>query len=244
MGFSAILIIEDDEIVARTIARSLGDRYQVHVTNSGAQGLQYARQLDPDLVILDVLMPGMDGYAVCREMRSDPQLARIPVLFLTARARDADRITGFTVGGDDYLSKPFNLDELHLRVRAILRRTQRHHSRSRDTQGATLNIDGYILHPRTFEVETPHSGSIRLTPVQFDLLYHLMAHPGETFTPARLLDEVWDYPADGGSPDLVRVHIKTLRERVERNPRLPSFIRTIPGSGYVVGSHASLSGER
>lgn len=243
MTASVILIIEDDEIVARTIARSLGERYQVHIAYRGAQGLLLARQLDPDLVILDVLMPEMDGYTVCREMRSSSKLAHIPVLFLTARARDVDRIHGFTVGADDYLSKPFNLDELQLRVQAILRRTQPRHPLARGKHQGTLSVEGYTLHARTFEVETPHNGMIRLTPVQFDLLYHLMTHPGETFTPARLLDEIWDYPIDGGSPDLVRVHIKTLRERVEPNPRSPSFIRTIPGYGYVVGLRTSRGAE-
>lgn len=240
-----ILVIEDDEIVARTIARSLNEDYRIKIANRGAEGLLAARQEQPALVILDVLMPGMDGYAVCREMRADPQLDKIPVLFLTARVKDADRITGFKMGADDYLCKPFNLDELQLRVCAILRRTRRprivHNKRA---SRPVLSVDRYILDTRTFEIETPHIGRVRLTPVQFDLLYHLMAHPGETFTPARLLDEVWDYPAEGGSPDLVRVHIKTLRERVEQNPRSPSFIRTIPGYGYMVGPSTGMNVEQ
>ena len=117
-----ILVVEDDEIVSRTIDRCLrGDEFHVTVANSGVEGLQTARRRPPDLIILDVIMPGMDGYAVCREVRSDPILKETPILFLTAKSKDEDKITGFTAGADDYLSKPFNLDELVLRVRAILR---------------------------------------------------------------------------------------------------------------------------
>src|SRR5512136_2320768 len=120
-----ILVIEDDEIVARVIERSLrGEEFKVTIANSGVEGLKTARRAVPDLVLLDVIMPGMDGYTVCREMRNDPLLVNVPVLFLTAKIKDEDRITGFQAGGDDYLCKPFNIEELTLRVRAILRRTR------------------------------------------------------------------------------------------------------------------------
>ncbi|MCX8025833.1 MAG: response regulator, partial [Thermanaerothrix sp.] len=120
-----ILVIEDDTIVARTIERCLrGEEFRVTVANSGIEGLKAARRHVPDLVILDVIMPGMDGYAVCKEMRNDPLLADVPILFLTAKVKDEDRIAGFRAGADDYLGKPFNLDELILRVRAILKRTR------------------------------------------------------------------------------------------------------------------------
>jgi DNA-binding response OmpR family regulator len=263
-----ILVIEDDEIVARVIERSLrGEEYKVTIANSGVEGLKTARRAVPDLVILDVIMPGMDGYTVCREMRNDPLLVNVPVLFLTAKIKDEDRITGFQVGGDDYLCKPFNIEELSLRIRAILRRTQRQAALSETASNASgqlpdetsaaqaqalveparsepqashgsqrIVVDGYVLDARTFELQTPDRGKLRLTPVQFDLLYHLMSHPGQIFSPIRLLDEVWDYPSDTGSPDLVRVHIKNLRERIETDPGNPQFIRTVPGYGYTVGS--------
>jgi DNA-binding response OmpR family regulator len=258
-----ILVIEDDEIVARVIERSLrGEEFKVTVANSGVDGLKTARRVVPDLVVLDVIMPGMDGYTVCREMRSDPLLSNVPVLFLTAKIKDEDRISGFEAGGDDYLCKPFNIDELILRVRAILRRTRRQpqpegvpnvmpeesispraqeilnqigSSNKAVRAGQCLVVGEYVLDVRTFELHTPDQGKLRLTPVQFDLLYHLMSHPGQIFSPARLLDEVWDYPTDTGSPDLVRVHIKNLRERIEADPGNPKFIRTVPGYGYTVG---------
>lgn len=262
-----ILVIEDDDIVSRTIERCLRrENYKVALASSGIEGLQLARKRTPELVILDVIMPGMDGYTVCREMRADPILANVPILFLTAKTKDEDKITGFNAGADDYLGKPFNLDELTLRVRAIIRRTklatketpvetpQKSFSlgslfskskpssqvEKEDPKNALpsycIQIQGYVLDTKTYELTIPTHGKIRLTPIQYDLLYHLMSHPGEIFSPNRLLDEVWDYPSDTGSPDLVRVHIKNLRERVEVDPKLPSFIETIPGYGYTIRS--------
>jgi DNA-binding response OmpR family regulator len=234
-----ILVIEDDDIVARTIERSLrGDEFHMELASSGVEGLKTARRNRPDLVILDIIMPGMDGYAVCREIRADPVLAPTPVLFLTAKIKDEDKITGFNAGADDYLCKPFNIDELVLRVRAILRRTRRYESGAQQA-GTTISLAGYVLDTATFELQTPHRGKIRLTPVQYDLLYHLMSHPGQIYSPMRLLNEVWDYPTDTGSPDLVRVHVKNLRELVEADPRMPAFIRTVPGYGYTVGAESS-----
>jgi DNA-binding response OmpR family regulator len=98
-----------------------------------------------------------------------------------------------------------------------------------------LVVGDYVLDTKSFELYTPGRGRVRLTPVQYELVYHLMSHPGQIYSPSRLLDEVWDYPVDTGSPDLVRVHIKNLRERVEANPSAPEFIRTVPGYGYIVG---------
>ena len=230
-----ILVIEDDEIVSRTIERSLrGHEFQITVANSGVQGLQSARRHVPGLVLLDVIMPGMDGYTVCREMRADPLLVEVPILFLTAKAKDEDKITGFRAGADDYLTKPFNVDELQLRVRAILRRAKPQPARPlTKPQAGLITIGAYTLDVHAYKAITPR-GEIQLTPVQYDLLYHLMSRAGQIFSPLRLLQEVWDYPSDAGSPDLVRVHIKNLRERIEVDPRNPAFIRTVPGHGYTI----------
>jgi DNA-binding response OmpR family regulator len=267
-----ILLIEDDSMVLRTIERSLrGEEFKIAVATDGIDGLRMARKRSPELIILDIMMPGMDGYAVCRELRGDPQLSETPVLFLTAKIKDEDKIAGFQAGADDYLAKPFNVDELILRVRAILRRTRRisgaHDGRglapspageqlSADARRALQQIQSkarppaasqclvvgdYVLDTQSFELYTPRRGRVRLTPVQYDLVYHLMSHPGQIFSPSRLLDEVWDYPVDTGSPDLVRVHIKNLRERVEANPSAPDFIRTVPGYGYTIGRGAELT---
>lgn len=189
----SILVIEDDEIVAKTIERVLrGDEFKVSVANSGVEGLQLARRNVPKLVILDVIMPGMDGYTVCREMRIDPLLEEVPILFLTAKAKDEDKIIGFKAGADDYLGKPFNVDELLLRIRAILRRTRRNQEFVSKKINETIvipdqepaaaaalpshiiKIGPFTLNTRTYEFTSDTQGKIRLTPVQYDLLYHLM----------------------------------------------------------------------
>jgi DNA-binding response OmpR family regulator len=252
MNQANILVIEDDEIVAKTIEKCLrGSEYRVRLTFSGVEGLQAARREIPDLMILDVVMPGMNGYSVCKEVRNDSLLADVPILFLTAKAKDEDKIAGFNAGADDYLGKPFNIDELIFRIRAILRRTYGNKKREVSVQpkpaveptiakstsnSAIIAVGEYRLNTKTFELQSPDQRKVRLTPVQYDLLYHLMNHPGEIFSPSRLLDEVWDYPTDTGSPDLVRVHIKNLRERIENDPKNPAFIKTVAGYGYTIGA--------
>jgi DNA-binding response OmpR family regulator len=242
-----ILIIEDDEIVAKTIERCLrGKDYRVQVTNSGVAGLKAARRKVPDLVILDVIMPGMDGYTVCKEMREDVQLKDVPVLFLTAKIKAEDAIVGLSMGADDYLGKPFNLDELLLRIKAILRRTKtptpsapaaspgKKPAPSLPEEEHVIRLGDYSLNTRTYIFTSPSKGKFRVTPVQYALLYHLMTHPNKIFSPSLLLEEVWDYPGETGSADLVRVHIKNLRESIEEDPKNPKFIKTIQGYGYSI----------
>ncbi len=225
-----ILVIDDDELVSRTLQRALKlYDYQVMVAHSGAEGLHLARRHLPDLLVLDVIMPGTDGYQVCRQVRGDPLLSGVPILFLTAKSRDEDKIEGFRAGGDDYLSKPFNMQELQLRIRAILRRTVDFQSNGND--GNRIAVGDVVLDTRNFKVTTP-SGSSLLTNVQFDLLYHLMSNAGQVFTSQQLLQDVWDYPRDTGSPELVRAHIKNLRDKIEPEPRRPLYIQTIQGHGY------------
>jgi len=251
---SNILIIEDDEIVARTIERCLrGNEFQVHMANSGVVGLKAAHRKVPDLVILDVIMPGMDGFTVCKEMREDPILKEVPILFLTAKIKPEDAIVGLSLGADDYLRKPFNVDELLLRVIAILRRTRNNTNQTARPETAILTsseqktiplrqwdenhiiqIGDFSLNTRTFMFSSPAKGDFRVTPVQYALLYHLMSHPNKIFSPSLLLEEVWDYPDTAGSADLVRVHIKNLREAIEEDPKEPTFIKTIKGYGYTI----------
>lgn len=234
---ATILVIDDDELVSRTLQRALKlYGYQVMVANSGAEGLQTARRHRPDLFILDIMMPGADGYQVCRQIRGDPLLADLPVLFLTAKAKDEDKIEGFRAGADDYLSKPFNMEELQLRVKAILRRMN---PVKAEQQPPTEVIVGNVtLDCRTFKVSSPN-GTALLTNVQFDLLYHLMSHADQVFNSQQLLQDVWDYPRDTGSPELVRAHIKNLREKIEPVPSKPIYIRTIQGHGYTFSSAAT-----
>lgn len=229
---SEILVVDDDRDVAQSIELSLRRRgYRVTLAHSGVEALKTLRRYRPDIVILDILMPGMSGLEVCRHLRTDPNTVELPIIFLTARGQEQDRIDGLRAGADDYLSKPFNLEELILRVKAVLRRAQRDLVQE---QPAELVAGSLRLDCRTFEVTTEEKEGILLTPTEFDLLYYLMSNAGQVFSSERLLQEVWDFPYDTGSTDLVRAHIKNLREKIESNSRAPIHLRTIPRHGYTI----------
>jgi DNA-binding response OmpR family regulator len=229
---SEILVVDDDRDVAQSIELALRRRgFQVTLAHSGVEALKVLRRHRPNLVILDVLMPGMSGLEVCRRLRADNTTTDIPIIFLTARGQERDRIEGLRAGADDYIGKPFNLEELILRVKAVLRRTQKAQDEERSP---VLEAGGLELDSRTFEVMTREKRGILLTPTEFDLLYHLMLHAGHVFSSDRLLQEVWDFPYDTGSTDLVRAHIKNLREKIEPDPRSPIYVRTVPRHGYMV----------
>jgi DNA-binding response OmpR family regulator len=162
MDQKTILVIEDDDIVAQTIEHCLRrENFRVILGQTGIEGLQLARRHQPNLVVLDIIMPGMDGLTVCRQLRQDPLIADTPVLMLTAKSRDEDKVKGFLAGADDYLSKPFNIDEFILRVRAILRRTESHHGgrvghaapvAANESVSDLIAINDYQLDTRTFEL--------------------------------------------------------------------------------------------
>jgi DNA-binding response OmpR family regulator len=226
-----ILVVDDDRDVAESIEVALRRTgFRVTVACSGVEAIKTVRRYRPDLVILDVMMPGMSGLEVCRRMRSEPRLADLPIIFLTARGQARDRIAGLRAGADDYIGKPFVLEELILRVRAILRRVDRTLG---DESITEIEAGGLTLDVRTFEV-TCRVGTVLLTPTEFDLLYHLMANAGQVFSSERLLQEVWDFPYDTGSTDLVRAHVKNLRAKIEPDPGHPVYLRTVPRHGYVI----------
>lgn len=251
MRTSNIVVIEADDFVARMIERCLrGKKFRVKVANSGVAGLKAAHHKVPDLVILDVVTPSMDGFTVCKEMREDPILKDVPILFLIGKLKQDDALVSLSSRTDDYLREPFDLDELLLRVFAILRRTNNQAARSETVLIASsdqktiplnplgdshiLRIGDYSLNTRTYTFSSPVKGDFRVTPVQYALLYHLMSHPNKIFSTSLLLEEVWEYPDRAGSADLVRVHIKNLREAIEEDPKEPTFIKTIKGYGYTI----------
>ena len=227
---SKILVVDDEETVAQIMERTLRREHQVWVSHTGIEALKIARRIDPDLIILDIVMPGMSGLEACRELRRDPMLQAVPILFMTALGRVEDKIEGFEAGGDDYLTKPFDIRELMLRVRAILRRASAAPGEPKPSQ---IKIGGLTLDCQMHQVDTGDR-KVLLTPVEFDLLYHLMTHPDDVFSSDRLLREVWDYPTDLGSPDLVRMHIKNLRRKIEPDSSNPQFILTISRHGYTI----------
>ncbi len=226
-----ILVVDDEEPVALSIELSLRRDYQVRVANSAAEALKIIRRAAPDLIILDIIMPGMDGIQFCNELRKDPLFKSIPILFLTAKGRIEDKIAGLEAGADDYLTKPFDVRELQLRVKAILRRLAE--TQSPESTPEELRVGDLVLNCQNYQVSTGEK-TVLLTPVEFDLMYHLMSHPNQVFSGERLLRELWDYPSDTGSPDLVRMHIRNLRLKIEPDSRNPKYILTIPRHGYTI----------
>jgi len=234
MGYR-VLVVDDDVAVAETIQRTLVlAGHDVQVAHRGADALLTARQWRPDIVVLDIMMPGMSGIDVCRHMRVNAELRQIPILFLTAKGEISDKIEGFEAGADDYLTKPFDLRELGLRVKALLRRSQA----AADHQPAErIELGNLILDCSTYELTT-RDRTVLLTPVEFELVQFLMSHPNKVFSADQLLQQVWEYPPGTGMPDLVRVHVKNVRDKVEPDPRNPIYIRNVLRRGYMAVGNA------
>jgi DNA-binding response OmpR family regulator len=226
-----VLVVDDEQDVAETITRTLKRAgHDVISASRGADALEIARQRHPDMVVLDIMMPGMSGIEVCRHMRANPDLASIPILFLTARGEISDKIEGFEAGADDYLTKPFDLRELTLRVRALLRRVE---PMDENRPVEFINLGSLSLNCRTFEITSPKA-QVLLTPVEFELMNFLMCTPGKVFAADQLLQEVWGYPPGTGMPDLVRVHIKNIRDKIEPDPKKPIYLKNVLRRGYMV----------
>ncbi|UCC88928.1 MAG: response regulator transcription factor [Anaerolineales bacterium] len=221
-----ILAIDDEENIRDLIKRGLLG-HEVTTAPDGPAGLAEAHRFAPDLILLDVTMPKMTGYEVCRQLRATPSLMTIPVIFLTARGTLDDKLEGFDAGADDYVPKPFDMRELEVRVHAVLRRAQPYAS------AETLQVGGLTLDVRSREASSDKNTCI-LTPTEFSLLDYMMRRPGEILPTYRLLEEVWDYPPGVGDPALVRMHIRNLREKLEENPSQPEFILTLGRQGYVI----------
>ena len=221
---TTILLVEDEETIAETLRYNLErEGYSVVVAGDGVVGLERARQLQPDLVLLDIMLPRLDGFSVCRILRQE---SSIPILMLTARQDEVDRIAGLELGADDYVTKPFSLGELLARVRAILRRTDRQPIASREVlEAGDVRVDTGSR--RTWSGAT----EVALSQKEFDLLTCLMRNRGMVLSRDVLLERVWGYDFAGESRT-VDVHIRWLREKVERNPSEPIYIQTVRGVGY------------
>ncbi len=236
-----ILILDDEPDLVWSVAHSLRFAgHEVLAASDGVAGLGLARRHRPDLVILDVIMPGLNGIEVCRRLRVDPSLHGLPILLLTVKNAIPDKEQGFEAGADDYLAKPFDLRELQLRVQALLRRAR---PAARASASHRLLAGRLCLDLRTCEVIVDDRRAL-LTPVEFDLLYHLMNHPGEFFSSDRLLQEGWGYPPGTAAPALVRWHIRNLRRKIEPYPNRPRHIRSVPRHGYTLSANSSSPEER
>ncbi len=219
-----VLVVDDEPMVTEVVEQYLRrDGYLVRVASDGHEGLRLANEWAPDLVVLDVMLPKMDGLEVCRRIRQD---SATPIIMLTARGEESDRIVGLELGADDYVVKPFSPGELAARVKSVLRRS----SATPTTAGAVLRAGALSINPKTRVVERD-GGGLSLTGKEFDLLYFLASHPGQVFTRDELMDQVWDYTY-AADPSTVTVHIRRLREKVEPDPVKPLFIKTVWGVGY------------
>ncbi len=222
-----ILVVDDETSIREVLTRYLErEGYRVEVAADGQSALLAAATSTPDLIVLDLMLPGIDGLEVCRRLRSQ---SAVPIIMLTARDEEADKLIGFTTGADDYLTKPFSPAELVLRVKAVLRRADATAAPAQ-AQDDTLHFGEFVISPAFRRVEVA-GRAVELTAKEFDMLLLLVRHPGQVFSRSQLLDHIWDYDYYGDS-STVTVHISRLREKLEPDPAHPRYIKTVWGVGY------------
>lgn len=223
-----ILVVDDEAAIVEVVALYLRrDGFQVRVAHDGLEALAAIDDHMPALVVLDVMLPGLDGLALMRRLRADPS-ADIPVILLTARSQEADRIYGLELGADDYVTKPFSPAELVSRVKAVLRRT--HKSEGSDRGDRALDFGDIKIDPLT-RLVTVHGREVELTATEFDLLWFLAGNPRHVFNRNQLLEEVWGF-SEYLDPGTVTVHMRRLREKLEADPSEPQWLKTVWGVGY------------
>lgn len=224
-----ILIIEDELTLCEKLAQALRQEgMKVDTAMDGESGLAKAQEKPPDLLLLDIMLPGLDGISICRILRRNEKTAQIPILMLTARGMEVDKIIGLETGADDYVVKPFALGELLARVRALLRRTREmSHSEPQHLERAGIRLD--LLSRRCYR----DGKELQLSNKEFNLLVELMRNPNVVLSRGLLLKKVWDYELVGESEvRTVDVHIRRLRIKLEENPAKPKCIVTVRGVGY------------
>ncbi|MFN8521911.1 MAG: response regulator transcription factor [Chloroflexota bacterium] len=226
MSNERVLVVDDEPIVTEVVQRYLmRDGFQVTVVSDGEAALAAAREVGPDLVVLDLMLPKLDGLEVCKRLRGE---SNVPIIMLTAKGDEADKILGLGIGADDYLTKPFSPGELTARVKAVLRRTAA--PAAGTMAGDTLRFGTLRINPRARAVDRDDQ-ELHLTAKEFDLLYFLAKNAGQVFSREQLLDNVWDFEWFGDA-STVTVHIRRLREKVEPNSMRPRYIKTVWGIGY------------
>jgi phosphate regulon transcriptional regulator PhoB len=220
-----IAIVEDEAELASLIDYNLTrNGYQTHVLGGGKGTLKALEHAKPDLILLDVMLPDTDGFELCRQIRQSPALNRTPVLFLTARSDEVDRVLGLEIGGDDYMTKPFSPRELIARVKAHLRREQM------DAEPGALDIGPFRL-DRTARRVFQNDRELTLTSTEFHLLEFFLTHPGRAYSRDQLLESVWGEQRYV-TPRTVDVHVRRLREQIETQPDIPRYLTTVRGFGY------------
>ena len=225
-----ILVVDDEKVLVKGIKFNLeNEGYQVLTAYDGASAVELARQETLDLIILDLMMPGLSGSEACMKIR---EFSDVPIIMLTARSEDADKIMGFACGADDYVTKPFNILELKARVRALLRRTAAAAVKQQETGELTV---GHIHLDPAERSAWKDGAPVELTAKEFDLMELLMRNPGRVYSRENLLNVVWGYEYVGDYRT-VDVHIRRLREKLELDPANPEYIRTKWGVGYYLSS--------
>ncbi len=221
-----IIIIEDERDIVELVRYNFRkEGFEVESFSRGRDGLEYLHRSPADLVLLDIMLPDEDGFEICKRLRADERLKGLPVIFLTAKGEEMDRILGLEIGADDYVVKPFSPRELVARAKAVLRRQERVAEKREVVESGALRLD-----TRTQEV-TVRGRPVELSALEFKLLYFLASHPRHVFDRDRLLDEVWGRDRFV-TPRTVDVHIRRLREKIEEQPNQPQYLQTVRGSGY------------
>lgn len=225
-----VLVIEDDLDIAHLLELHLGDiAMEVDLVNNGADGYLRAKQGDYDVIILDLMLPKMNGLELCRKLRE--QSVNTPLLMLTAKSSELDRVLGLELGADDYLTKPFSIQELQARIKALIRRyTMMVPQPQNANQAAEIVIRDLVINPDRRQV-TVAGNKVELTALEFELLLHFARNPGRVYSRAQLLDTVWGYGHDGYE-HTVNSHINRLRKKIERDPANAKYIVTVWGVGY------------
>ncbi len=223
-----ILVIEDNKDLANLLKIHLRDlSFQVDFAFEGTEGLMKFESASYDLVILDIMLPGIDGFEICREIRS--RNTTTPIIMLTSKSAELDRVQGLDIGADDYVTKPFSIKELMARVKALFRRIDSTNA-EQSKQSEILKVDEIVIDPQKRKVLLKNK-AVELTAKEFDLLYHFACNAGRVFTRSQLLDDVWGYGHDGYE-HTVNSHINRLRAKIEDNPGKPDYILTVWGVGY------------
>ncbi len=223
---TTILVVEDEETLREELAYNLGQEgYKVLTAGDGEEALRLIRKQKPDLVVLDIMLPALDGLSVCRLVRRDPEVAHIPIIMLTARGTQGDKMVGLDSGADDYVTKPFGLGEFLARVRAVLRRLPEQRVGSQTLEAGDIRVD--LVSRRAYR----RGEELHLSHKEFDLLVELMRNRGAVLSRDLILSRVWGYDYYGDSRT-VDVHVRWLRQKIEDDPSNPTHIVTVRGFGY------------
>ena len=230
MGTATVLVVDDEPKIRKTVQMFLEqERYGVLLASTGQEAIEVAGRLHPDLVVLDLMLPDLPGEEVARSLRT---VSEVPIIMLTAKAEESDRVAGLRLGADDYVVKPFSPLELVARVDAVLRR-----SRTSGTDGVLAFDEGRLLIDETAREARLDGAEVALTKSEFDLLLALAAHPGKAFSRYELVARVHGYDYEGYERT-IDVHVKNLRAKLGEDPKAPRYVLTVPGIGYKFGGQA------